>query len=231
MFTIILVNVRLLHLGGCLMSDTKNRILDVSLKLFAKKGFDAVSVSEIAGELGITKGALYKHYKNKRDIYDSIVKKMYQTDKERSSDYDVPDSKYESDPNSYENISVDNIKKFTVAQFYFWTKDDFASDFLKMITIEQYNDPEMAKLYDDCICRGPVSYMEDIFSVMMEKEILKNNDSKLLALEFYAPMYLMIGMNNHYDDKSKLIEILENHIDTFFENNLLTERKKDNEIC
>lgn len=57
------------------MWDTKERILDTALRLFARSGFEAVSVSEIATELSITKGALYKHYKNKRDIFDSIVKK------------------------------------------------------------------------------------------------------------------------------------------------------------
>ena len=41
--------------------------------LFARDGYEAVSVSMIAGELGITKGALYRHYKNKQDIFDSIV--------------------------------------------------------------------------------------------------------------------------------------------------------------
>ena len=50
------------------MTDTKEKILTASLKLFSKRGYEAVSVSEIAGELGITKGALYRHYKNKREI-------------------------------------------------------------------------------------------------------------------------------------------------------------------
>ena len=50
------------------MSDTKEKILITALRLFSSDGLEAVSVSDIAGELGITKGALYKHYKNKRDI-------------------------------------------------------------------------------------------------------------------------------------------------------------------
>ena len=49
------------------MSDTKEKILFTALRLFARDGYEAVSVSAIAGELGMTKGALYKHYKNKRD--------------------------------------------------------------------------------------------------------------------------------------------------------------------
>ena len=50
------------------MTNTKEKILIIALRLFAIHGYEAVSVSQIAGELGMTKGALYKHYKNKRDI-------------------------------------------------------------------------------------------------------------------------------------------------------------------
>ena len=69
------------------MADTKERILMTALRLFARDGYEAVSVSAIAGELGMTKGALYKHYRNKRDIFDSIVERMVQIDAERSRQY------------------------------------------------------------------------------------------------------------------------------------------------
>ena len=55
------------------MSDTKENILKIALHLFAVNGYEAVSVSMIAEALGMTKGALYKHYKNKQDIFDCIV--------------------------------------------------------------------------------------------------------------------------------------------------------------
>lgn len=72
------------------MADTKENILHTALRLFARDGYEAVSVSAIAGELGMTKGALYKHYKNKRAIFDSIVERMYQIDAEHSQAYAVP---------------------------------------------------------------------------------------------------------------------------------------------
>ena len=76
------------------MTDTKENILMTALHLFARDGYEAVSVSTIAGALGITKGALYKHYKNKRDIFDSIVARMYQIDAQRSQEYEVPKEKH-----------------------------------------------------------------------------------------------------------------------------------------
>ena len=49
------------------MSNRKEEILIIALHLFARDGYEAVSVSQIAGELDMTKGALYRHYKSKRD--------------------------------------------------------------------------------------------------------------------------------------------------------------------
>ena len=60
------------------MAGTKERILQTALELFAAKGYEAVSVSDIAGSLGMTKGALYRHYQSKRDIFDSILKRTEQ---------------------------------------------------------------------------------------------------------------------------------------------------------
>ena len=55
---------------------TKERILETALELFAEKGYLGTSMRDIAQRLGITKGALYKHYAGKQEILDSIVERM-----------------------------------------------------------------------------------------------------------------------------------------------------------
>lgn len=209
------------------MADTKENILMTALHLFARDGYEAVSVSTIAGELGMTKGALYKHYKNKRDIFDSIVERMYQIDAQRSKEFEVPEEKKEVDPKAYENTSMDNMKNFTIAQFEFWSEDDFASDFRKMLTLEQYRNSEMAELYSNCIIAGPVAYMEDIFREMIKKGILKEADPKQLAVEFYAPLYLLVNISDRSSDKTRYMELLNNHIDRFIQYNATGDLRKD----
>ena len=56
-------------------TGTKDKILTEALKLFAQKGYESVSVIEIAEAVGIKAPSLYKHYKSKRDIFDSILNK------------------------------------------------------------------------------------------------------------------------------------------------------------
>ena len=209
------------------MTDTKEKILMTALNLFAKDGYEAVSVSTIAGELGITKGALYKHYKNKKDIFDSIVKRMYEIDAERSREYGVPEEKYQLEPKAYENISINDIKNFTISQFIFWCEDSFASDFRRLLTLEQYRSAEMAELYSNCITAGPVAYMEDIFREMIKKGIFRETDPKQLAMEFYAPLYLLINIYDWSKDEEKCMELLKNHIDRFIQYNAVEGLGKD----
>lgn len=201
------------------MADTREKILMTALHLFARDGYAAVSVSAIAGALGMTKGALYKHYENKRDIFDSIVERMYQIDAQRAKEYAVPEEKYDVDPASYRDITADSIKSYTLSQFTFWSEDAFASDFRRMLTLEQYRSAEMAELYSSCLTSGPIAYMEDIFREMMNKGILKEATPKLLALEFYAPLYLLVNRSDQAISHGELKELLNDHIERFFRNN------------
>ena len=91
------------------MGNRKEEILIVALHLFARDGYEAVSVSQIAGELDMTKGALYRHYKSKRDIFDSIVKRMEQQDSEQARENEVPEESIEKTPEEYQNISFDDL--------------------------------------------------------------------------------------------------------------------------
>jgi AcrR family transcriptional regulator len=54
-------------------SDTRKRIQQVALGLFAEKGYEGTSVREIAGRLGFTTAALYYHFKSKEDILRSLL--------------------------------------------------------------------------------------------------------------------------------------------------------------
>jgi AcrR family transcriptional regulator len=54
-------------------SDTRTRIQAVALELFIEQGYEATSLREIAERLGVTKAALYYHFKTKEDIVASLV--------------------------------------------------------------------------------------------------------------------------------------------------------------
>lgn len=54
-------------------SDTRGRIQEVALELFAEQGYDSTSLREIADRLGVTKAALYYHFRSKEEIVVATV--------------------------------------------------------------------------------------------------------------------------------------------------------------
>ena len=177
------------------MSDMKEKILLTSLKLFASSGYEATSVSAISSQLGITKGALYKHYKNKQDILDSIIKRMEKDDFDRAQSYALPTGTLSDMPENYTNSSPDEIISFAKAQFRYWTGDSFASEFRKMLTVEQYRNKKMSGLFEQYLGNGPMGYVVDLFDGCGIK------DSQTLALELYAPMYFLYSVYDFSDNK------------------------------
>jgi AcrR family transcriptional regulator len=57
--------------------DTRERIQAVALEFFAEQGYDKTSLREIAERLGVTKAALYYHFKSKEDIVTSLVEDYF----------------------------------------------------------------------------------------------------------------------------------------------------------
>lgn len=53
--------------------QTRARIVSVALTLFAEKGYEATSLQDIANEMGLTKPAVYYHYRGKQEILNDLA--------------------------------------------------------------------------------------------------------------------------------------------------------------
>ena len=58
-----------------IMDNTKDFIIEESFKLFLNRSYEAVSINDISLAIGLTKGALYHHFKNKEELFKSVVDK------------------------------------------------------------------------------------------------------------------------------------------------------------
>ena len=193
------------------MGNRKEEILIVALHLFARDGYEAVSVSQIAGELDMTKGALYRHYKSKRDIFDCIVQRMEQQDSEQARQNEVPEESIENVPEEYQNVSVEDFVGYSKSMFEYWTEDDFASSFRKMLTLEQFRNEEMQNLYQQYLVSGPAEYVKDLFKNME----IKNPEEE--AVKFYANMFFYYSMYDGAADKAKVKYQFEHMLDKIVE--------------
>ena len=198
------------------MSNTKEDILITALHLFAADGYEAVSVSRIAGELGMTKGALYKHYRNKRHIFDSITERMEQKDAENADRFQMPGDTRDNTPEEYSRASLKQFIEYSKAQFRYWTCDDFAASFRRMLTVEQYRSGEMQQLYQQYLGSGPVGYVADLFEALG----IDNPEEK--AAQFYGILFLFYSIYDGVENKDEVMQRFDRTIDEFADKELLT---------
>ena len=193
---------------------TKQKILTEAVKLFSRNGYEAVTVDQIATAVGIKAPSLYKHYKSKKGIFDSILERMNQMDYDRAKEFDMPEGTMAEMAEQYARTPLGKIKIYSEAQFLHWTEDEFSAAFRKMLTIEQFRSGEMSKLYHQYIGGGPTAYMADLFSQITQDE----GNGMQLALEFYAPMFLLYSMHDAAEsttEKRQITDMLRKHIERF----------------
>lgn len=183
------------------MNDTKERILTAALLLFGRDGYEAVSVSDIAGALGMTKGALYRHYTSKRHIFDSILLRMEQQDAVRAATYAVPGGTLAHMPAAYQATEAEALIAYAKAQVRYWTEDPFAAPFRRMLTLEQHRNSEMAQLYQQYLAAGPLTYVTDLLTSWGLPDAAER------AAALYGTMFLLYTVYDASSDKAAVLAL------------------------
>lgn len=195
--------------------ETKEQIIETALELFSQNGFLGTSMSDIASQLKITKGALYKHYESKQQILEQIIERMAKLDLERAKKYEMPETEQKKFAEAYIHIPTKKIRKYSIAQFRHWTEENFSAQFRKMLTLEQFRSKEMSDLYQNYLGTGPLEYMTKIFKKMTKSK----PKARQLALEFYGPIFILYSVYDGAEENAKksVFVQLENHIKNFIE--------------
>ena len=307
------------------MSEMKEKILRTALRLFAQEGYEAVSISRIAGALGLSKGALYRHYRDKRDVLDSIVREMERRDAEGAQEYALPGAEeteamaarrteengaqetraegqaagntsgareeepsegmgasavlsgglpggaefaaardgepsggaefpgardgepsggagfpgareeepsgsagfpgaQEEEPSGGEGFSgaqrealtngtespavtPRQLTEYARRMVRYWTRDEFAADFRRMLTLEQYRDPEMARMLRQYLTIGPMEY------TVLLLENMGVSHARERAAALCGGMYMLICAGDGAEDASECIALADAHLE------------------
>lgn len=187
------------------MNGTKEQILNTAFALFSQNGFEAVSVSDIAGRLGITKGALYKHFKNKQDIFDSILSRMERLYSQICLSWTSCTDEYSSHADTPSAVKAS--LSFCSSCFSFWTKDEFASSFRKMLVLEQYRSAEMSRLHCAYLVSSPVETLTGLFRSFNVTGAAEK------AFSLYSAIYFSFGIYDGAEDKLCTYFILKESIE------------------
>ena len=198
---------------------TKQRITEEALILFAEKGYKGTSVKNIADAVGIKDASLYNHFKSKLGIFDSIVELILEHISGLSEKLGIPsyDEQYVSTYGFYENLDLEGLKKISRNAFVFYLTDPYISKFWCIANMEQYSNPQIYTMFRKIFFENAIDYLEGLFGLMMEKEVFYKGDARAAAINFYAPIYLLLSMySNQQECKDEALEILDRQIEEFY---------------
>ena len=196
--------------------STKQRILAEALTLFSEKGYESVTVSEIANAVGVKAPALYKHYKSKRDIFDAILIEMKISYDKQAASMQMDGRDAEKDQSLYKYTSEDETIERSVKLFLYFLHDDNERKFRKMLTIEQYNSKELAVLYAKQYVDFPLFYQSALFGLMVSAGVTIPENPQIMAVQYYAPVYLYIRLCDCQPEReAEAIQTLRQHFRQF----------------
>lgn len=196
------------------MNTTREKILDVSLELFSKRGYSAVSIRDICKDVGIKESSVYYHFENKQSIFDELLNKFSEIARGMMA-------QLENSLTDGQNSFSDGINTVSNCFFEQYLMDDFCNKVIRIMLIEQFNNDDVRKLYQHWLMDEPLNFQRKIFSALMSVGMITSCDSKYLAVKYYAPIYfyaqkwLLSGELTEENKESFRIEAYK-HIQIFF---------------
>lgn len=173
--------------------DTKERILDEALRQFSQKGFDGTNIRELTASLGLVKSSMYKHYKSKEEIWNSLLDRMIVYYNERFGSAEnlppVPDTH-------------DELTAITMRMVDITVHDERIVMTRKLLSIEQYRDERARQLATKHFLTGLTEMFTYIFDGMMKKGLLRNDDPQMLAFAYTAPISALIHLCDREPEKT-----------------------------
>lgn len=118
------------------------------------------------------------------------------------------------------DVSPESFAGFTMDMFRYWTEDEFASLFRRMLVIEQYASLRMQSLYQQYLVSGPLEYTEDMLREM------GFDDCKERAVRIYSAMYLYMSLMDGSSDRESVIESFEKILDQELKEGVLWKKRQ-----
>ena len=191
---------------------TKERIADEALTLFAAKGFRGTTVKDIADAVGIKDASLYKHFKSKKEILNTIVEEAYVHMGNMSDSLGIPsgDGSLEDAAEFFRGINRETIIALGKEVFKFYLTDDYMSRFWKPANLEQYNNRDFYELYRRLFTEEGIEYQKNLFAEMIRMGAFREGDPEVMAYNFYSPIFLLLhryaGSEGELDEALEIIE-------------------------
>jgi len=163
---------------------TKDNIFDLSIELFSMKGFHAVSIRDIAREVGIKQSSLYNHFRSK----DEILSEIYNF-------FIVEATKVFPPLESLDEI----IENSTPLEFLRRGNQLFLEHMLsarmekiwRILFIEQCADQRATNIFLEESLKKSLGFMEISLNKMIAQNKVKKVNARICSYEYIYPLFFL----------------------------------------
>lgn len=187
--------------------------MQAALDLFSIRGYSAVSIRDIGRVVGVKESTIYYHYTNKQAILDAIIERMQDIHIIRERALGMTDEP-EQALVLFQHISEEGLYAMGLGLLDFYRNDPFACRFRRMITIEQFGNEALGRLYQQMFIEAPLAFQSQLFAGLMAGGVMKRGDARQAALAFYAPIFLLL-QQAAVEDEQTSGDTLRRHIRVF----------------
>lgn len=196
--------------------STKEKFVIEALRLFSEKGYEAVSVAEIASAVGCSAPALYKHYKSKKQLLEAVIEA---SNRGFETQMEVMHFDFNSDKNDREifiNMTEEDEIKRLQDMVSYVIHNWFSQAFRKLCTVEQFHMKELSEAYDLRYVDFPINQYEKIFELWIESGKMKPGNARAMAALYVGYPMLVIGICDRDPQKEEeCMKKIEEHIREF----------------
>jgi AcrR family transcriptional regulator len=186
-------------------NKTKIKIIEVSIELFSKKGFNGASIRDITKEVGIKESSLYKHFKSKDQILDTIFINF-----RKETDKLLPPMEHID--HIVESISLRDFLARGSENFLSHINDPFNLKIWRILYIELFRHPMAQEIYRKDIMERTVNCLEIVFEKMIQCGKMANINPRVLATEYQFTSISLILEYNLLKAEGKSTEQIETRI-------------------
>ena len=165
---------------------TKEKIMDVALHMFSERGYEAVSIRDICGEVGIKESTLYYHFKNKKDILDSLTAKFREHINGLLCDVDEILDEPLADAEDF--IGTKMMDKYMVESYLF---EPFCNLMIRLMMIEQFHNEEIRALYEKTLFTDPYEIQLSVFRKLSSAGAIPEKDVEWIVKEYHSYMTML----------------------------------------
>lgn len=195
------------------VSATRQRALSAALEVFSQKGYEAASMGDIAGALGIKAPSLYKYFKGKEELYEALGPMLDEHYTALWASAAARHAQLEREIPTPGLLGVEQLERETMSWLQSELDDPQARCFRRLMALSQF---EAAQGPDRWLWAEPLELYEGFFARLISRDILRRGDPRVMAVEYLAPILQCLAMIDRDPGRAEqCLEDVTRHIHQF----------------